>query len=246
MDAKIILTPPCCVVYLQFISAPFVEKLRKHHILLLIERGESQYLDFKFAINDSVKIARSLVAFSNSDGGTLLIGVKDNGVIAGVRTAEEYYMVEAAAQMYTEPPVFFSSKEWNVSGKKVLEVKVSKSEYGPHSVIEPDGSRKLYLRIGDSNVMANRLIKSFMKLRQRHKGGYLSFGDHEKQILTFLSENESITIDQVKAMVGISREKVEKILINLLLMNVVMFAWDGFQFVFRIKALPAGSVSQGF
>lgn len=218
-----------------------MERIKKHHIINLIEKGESQYLDFKFAVNDSVKIARSLVAFSNSNGGTLLIGVKDNGAIAGVRTTEEYYMVEAAANIYTDPPVSFISKEWNVNGKKVLEVKVSKSENGPHSVIESDGSRKVYLRIGDSNVVANRLIKSYLKLRKRHKGGFLSFGDQEKLILSFLSENESITIDQIKVLVGISREKVEKILVNLMLMDVVIFAWDGLRFVYQIKALPVGS-----
>lgn len=218
-----------------------MERLKRHYIVNLIEKGESQNLDFKFAVNDSVKIARSLVAFSNSNGGTLLIGVKDNGVIAGVRTTEEYYMVEAAANMYTDPPVSFLSKEWNVNGKKVLEVKVSKSINGPHSVIEADGSHKMYLRIGDSNVAANRLIKSYMKLKKRHKGGFLSFGDQEKLILSFLSDNESITIDQLKVLVGISREKVEKILVNLMLMDVVVFTWDGLRFVYHIKALPDGS-----
>lgn len=48
-----------------------------------ISEGESQILDFKFALNDSRKIARSMSAFSNTDGGSLLLGVKDNGVIAG-------------------------------------------------------------------------------------------------------------------------------------------------------------------
>ena len=57
-----------------------------NYIEKLIEQGEHQHLDFKFAVNDSRKIARSLVAFANTTGGKLLIGVKDNGTIAGVRT----------------------------------------------------------------------------------------------------------------------------------------------------------------
>ncbi len=47
-----------------------------------INQGEHQQQDFKFAINDSKKIARSLAAFANTDGGCLLVGVKDNGKIA--------------------------------------------------------------------------------------------------------------------------------------------------------------------
>ncbi|NCB09310.1 MAG: ATP-binding protein, partial [Bacteroidia bacterium] len=85
----------------------------------LIEEGEHQQQDFKYCINDSKKIAKSLVAFANTDGGRLLIGVKDNGKIAGVRTDEEFYMVEAAAKIYSKPPVHFSTKQWLVEGKTV-------------------------------------------------------------------------------------------------------------------------------
>src|SRR5664279_5893131 len=90
------------------------------YIKNLIQSGENQQLDFKFEISDSIKIARTLVAFSNTDGGTLLIGVKDNGKIAGVRTDEEFFMVQAAADMYCKPVVTFESKRWVVEGKTVL------------------------------------------------------------------------------------------------------------------------------
>ena len=67
------------------------------YIHTLIAEGEHQQQDFKFEISDARKIARTLSAFSNTDGGRLLIGVKDNGKIAGVRSEEEKYMIEAAA-----------------------------------------------------------------------------------------------------------------------------------------------------
>lgn len=54
-----------------------------------IAEGEHQQQDFKFEISDARKIAKSLSAFSNTDGGRLLVGVKDNGKIAGVRSEEE-------------------------------------------------------------------------------------------------------------------------------------------------------------
>ena len=84
---------------------------KKNHIEELIEQGENQHLDFKFAVNDSRKIARSMVAFANSEGGTLLIGVKDNGSIAGVRTEEELHMVETAAALFTRPEVSFQDRK---------------------------------------------------------------------------------------------------------------------------------------
>ena len=87
------------------------------YIKNLILSGENQQLDFKFEISDSRKIAKTLVAFSNTDGGKLLIGVKDNGRIAGIRTDEEFFMVQAAADLYCKPEVSFESKRWVVEGK---------------------------------------------------------------------------------------------------------------------------------
>ena len=65
-----------------------------NYLKKLIAGGENQHLDFKYCISDSRKIARTLSAFANSDGGRLLIGVRDNGSIAGIKSDEEYYMVE--------------------------------------------------------------------------------------------------------------------------------------------------------
>lgn len=98
------------------------------YIQELILQGENQQLDFKYCITDAKKIARSLVAFSNTDGGTLLIGVKDNRTITGIRDDEEYYMIETAAYIFCRPEVKFKSQIWNVEGKIILEITVPKGE----------------------------------------------------------------------------------------------------------------------
>ena len=73
------------------------------YLHMLIAQGEHQQQDFKFEISDARKIARSLSAFANTDGGRLLVGVKDNGRLAGIRSEEEQYMIEAAATLYCSP-----------------------------------------------------------------------------------------------------------------------------------------------
>ena len=68
----------------------------KFYIQKLIEEGEHEHQDFKYAISDARKIARSISAFANNDGGRLLVGVKDNGNIAGIPNEEDIYMLEYA------------------------------------------------------------------------------------------------------------------------------------------------------
>ena len=49
------------------------------YIRQLVSEGEHCHQDFKFEISDARKIARSLSAFANTEGGRLLVGVKDIG-----------------------------------------------------------------------------------------------------------------------------------------------------------------------
>jgi predicted HTH transcriptional regulator len=87
--------------------------VNQKELLQMISEGEHVHQDFKFAITDTKKIARSIAAFANTEGGRLLIGVKDNGKIAGVESDEEYYMIEAAANIYCKPAIPFMVKTWN-------------------------------------------------------------------------------------------------------------------------------------
>ena len=50
----------------------------KRYILGLIKEGEHQQQDFKYRVSDACKLAKSVSAFANTDGGRLLIGVRDD------------------------------------------------------------------------------------------------------------------------------------------------------------------------
>ena len=78
------------------------------HIENLIEQGENQLLDFKFEISDSKKIAKTLVAFANTNGGTLLIGVKDNGEVIGIE--REYKVADRGKPNWDGYTLFLTYK----------------------------------------------------------------------------------------------------------------------------------------
>ena len=191
------------------------------HIQQLINQGEGQTLDFKFCITDSKKIARTLAAFSNCDGGRLLIGVKDNGSITGIRSDEEFYMVQAAAEMYCRPVVQFETKNWEINGKTILEIIVPKSEQKPHYAITDDAKWKVYVRSGDQNFLGNRILLKTWEARKRQAGTMVKFTKKEKILLEFLDKNGSITLSGFQKMANIPRFLAEKILINFIVLNIV-------------------------
>ena len=58
----------------------------KKYLQRLINEGEHQQQDFKYRISDALKLAKSVSAFANTTGGRLLIGVRDDGQMSGVRS----------------------------------------------------------------------------------------------------------------------------------------------------------------
>lgn len=125
----------------------------------LVDEGEHLHQDFKFAISDAAKIAHSISAFANAEGGRLLVGVKDNGSIAGVRSEEDAYVVEQAAQMYCEPPQQIAIDAFNVGqGTVVLRATIEKSHRRPVYCRESDGRMRAYFRVHDENIVAHPLL----------------------------------------------------------------------------------------
>lgn len=195
--------------------------MKPHYIHKLISQGEHQQLDFKFEISDSRKIAKTFVAFANTDGGKLLIGVKDNGVIAGVRSEEEKYMAEAAAQMYSSPNVKFHSKEWMIDGKKVLEVSIPKGEERPYYAHNEEDKWRVYIRVKDQNILANKVLINAWKRKARPEGTFVNYSDKEKLLLVYLEDNDFISLSKFRKLAKISAYKAENILTNFLALDII-------------------------
>jgi predicted HTH transcriptional regulator len=187
----------------------------------LIDQGEHQQLDFKFEINDAKKIARTLSAFANTDGGKLLIGVKDNGKIAGIRSEEEYHMIEAAAQMYCRPELKFDSRKWNILGKTVLEVDIAVIEKRPCLALSEDNKWLAYVRVEDQNIQANGVLLKVWQKDRRKKGILIKYSRTEEILLNYLEEHGEISLSKFCRISKISRRQGEEVLAKLISLEIL-------------------------
>jgi len=196
------------------------------YLTKLIGEGEHQQQDFKYCISDSKKIAKSLVAFANTDGGRLLIGVKDNGNIAGVRSEEEYYMVEAAAKIFSKPEIDFETQQHLIDGKTVLEVNVERSPNKPHFAKDEQGKWLAYFRNHDENKLANAIMIEVWKKQKRSDGILLPYSDTEQLLLDFLEQNETISHAAFSRKARITYRKAAQILADLIVLGVLEIKID--------------------
>jgi hypothetical protein len=219
-----------------------------HPIVLLIAQGEHQQLDFKFEISDSKKIARTLSAFANTDGGRLLIGVKDNGHIAGVRSEEEYYMIEAASTMYTTPSVPFTATQWEINGKTVLEIRIAPSDRKPHAAPDKDNKYRAYIRAADENKPANSVLLLSWEKKERAEGLLLPLTSPVKKLLDYLAHHPYIHIRHFCRMARIRYATAREILSDLMAIDTLKYVVVDKQIVYTLaRRTPpsAGGVSGG-
>lgn len=187
----------------------------------LLEEGESLHLDFKYCITDSRKIARTLSAFSNSDGGRLLIGVRDNGSIAGIRSEEEIYMVDTAAHLFCRPQITYAIKQHQAGGKTILEVEVAKGNKRPYQAKDEDGRWITYFRHDDQNLVANRVLRQVWRKEEKHTGVLVRFGMPENKLMEYLKTTGPITASKFRKIAAISPYRAEAILSSLIIMKVI-------------------------
>lgn len=201
-----------------------------HH---LIAQGEHQQQDFKYEISDARKIARTLSAFANTEGGRLLIGVKDNGKIAGVRSDEEIYMVEAAAAIYCVPPVACHMTVHRVEGRGVVIAEVERSEQRPVRARLDDDSLCAFMRIADENIVASPVQMALWREEGRDGGALLPFTAREQQLLRLLAEApDPLTLNRFARLGRLPRYRAVQLLAQFIRFGLVEQQFVGHTFVY--------------
>ena len=221
--------------------------MKRHPLEELIEQGEHQRQDFKFEVSDSKKIARTLSAFANTDGGRLLIGVKDNGHVSGIRSDEEFYMIEAASQVYTMPHVPFSAKRWDVNGKCVLEIDVEPGFERPYLAPDKDGEYRAYVRVDDENILANGVVVLSWRKSRSAEGRLLRLTEPVKWLLGYLDNHPTVSIGQFCRLAHVRTFVARQILSALISMGILEYIWREKCFIYGPgKAFDASWVNQDY
>lgn len=178
-------------------------------------------LDYKQEITSAHKIAKTMVSFANHKGGTLLVGVRDNRTIAGIRTEDEKYMLDLAASFYCKPEIILAIIEHQIGDKVVLECIVPEGDGKPYYAKGEDEKWWVYIRNKDKSLLASKIVVDVLKRQSSNLGTMISYGKNEEALLKYLEENERINLQEFRKMVNISKWRAAKILVNLISAGVI-------------------------
>ena len=183
-------------------------------LLDIISKGETSQVQFKANVTNEQSIAQEMVAFANTKGGTILIGVDDKtwdiiGLTDDDLRRLTNLLVNASSQ-HVKEPIFIETDTIEYEGKKVLIVNV------PEGIAKPykDNDGIIFMKNGankrkvTSNEEISRLLQSSGYLYAEEKViNHSSIDDINTQ--KFKSFYESKYKETIEA------EKVEKYLQNL-------------------------------
>jgi len=135
-------------------------------ILELIQKGESSKVQFKERLPNQDSIAQEMAAFSNTEGGFIIIGVNDkSGALNGlnfeeIRTTNQQ-LVNVASQSIS-PPIIITTETVHVNGNNLIVVRIKEGISKPYK----DRLGTIYMKNGSdkrrvtSNEEISRLLQS--------------------------------------------------------------------------------------
>jgi len=202
--------------------------MKRKELLKLIEEGENLHCEFKLHFSSNEKIAKEMIAFANTKGGYLLMGVNDDKKVIGVQSEKgEAELIKLVATKYCEPPIEFSLDYINIEEKEIVVVTVKESNNKPHRLQDyrnelDINKAEVYIRVNDKSILASKeLIRLFKANSTSAVLKKYTIGLNEKIVFDYLSRNETITVKQLAKIANLSDRRASRTLVKMVRANLL-------------------------
>lgn len=128
-----------------------------HPLLLEIQKGESTTLEFKKQLPKGLQVAKTLIAFANTSGGKLVVGVDDQQQLLGIQ-GDIFEIQEQITSMTHElcmPNILPFIYVENIDGIELLVVEVGRGALLPYYLKSQGREQGTYIRLGSTNRQAS-------------------------------------------------------------------------------------------
>lgn len=212
----------------------------------LIEKGEGFAIEFKRRISSPEKIARTIISFANSKGGTILFGVDDDGSVVGVESEKsEVELVEMAGREFCDPAIQPLLDIVPFDGRDVIVCRIVESATKPHYYLGQQDringeNTRVYIRVNDNTMMASKEVVRILEDENPNAPPLkVAIGENEKRLFRHLEELMRITVREFGRLVNISDRRASRILVRLVRAGVIrIHTHEKEEFFTLVQELP--------
>lgn len=203
--------------------------MKRKTVFEMIEGGESLTVEFKQRFSGYDKIAKELIAFANTRGGFLFLGVDDDKSIYGIEGEKaDAELIKETAEKYCEPPVKYELINFEIDRKDILIVRVFESDIKPHRIQDylqelNLATAEVYVRVNDKSVPAGKEMIKILQAQSRGSGlTNYSISRDEKIVFDYLENHETITAAELSRYGNISYRRASRTLIKLVRADMLL------------------------
>jgi hypothetical protein len=198
-------------------NARDVQDLKK-----LVAQGEGPFLEFKRKAAYPEKIVREMIAFANTRGGTLLLGVGDDRTLPGLKYPEDESIAIQQALKKCKPPLPLVETFIPIgNARTVIRYIISESDRKPHFLAGNNSSKESFVRVNDQSIRASREVVEIVKRARKKKDIQFYYGDHERFLMQYLDTNPTITLKKFIELSGLKPFYASRKLVLLVLADVL-------------------------
>ncbi len=124
----------------------------------LIQNGENKRVEFKEQLPKNESIVKTIISFSNTSGGKLIIGVTDNREIVGISEDNIFELQDRLTSLIFDrcyPNILPEIYTQNIEGKLLLVIEVFRGNLLPYYLKKEGKNKGTYIRVGASNRVAS-------------------------------------------------------------------------------------------
>jgi len=148
------------------LSKGVVIEIPEYEIRELIRRGESETVEFKEKIGKTQEFVETFVAFANTKGGVILLGVNDNSNIIGLPEKKYDDTIANILRSHCTPQVKFEISRKKLDEKEIVVVHVEEGKDKPYFVKD----KGPYVRANATDRIATR--HEMDEIYNKKKSGY--------------------------------------------------------------------------
>ena len=127
--------------------------LSPDEVLDVIDQGEGRSVEFKGSRVNNDSLSQEIVAFANSDGGVLLVGIGDDGGIIGADLNDDFEEIVCnLVRTNVIPALDIFYHELSIEGKKVAVIEIPKGKDKPYQT----NTGRYYVRVGSTKRIATQ------------------------------------------------------------------------------------------
>lgn len=153
-----------------------------------IKKGENKVLELKEMLPSNESIAKTVVSFSNTSGGQIIIGVNDKREIVGINNEDIFELQDKIASIIYDscyPNIIPEIYTVNIEEKLLLVIEIFRGNLLPYYIKNDGKNNGTYIRIGATNRKAG--FDNILELERQRRN--ISFDEEPDYNIDFKTLN---------------------------------------------------------